>query len=50
VSEKTLEKQLETFMHDGKWLEPYEIVKELSWKYALTYANYTRIWRFCAGG
>jgi hypothetical protein len=41
VSKKRLEKQLEALMHDGKWLEPYEIVKELNVIYTLTYANYT---------
>ena len=30
-------------MRDGKWLEPYEIVKELTGKYTFTYANYSEL-------
>jgi hypothetical protein len=40
MGKKRLEKQLETLKHDGKWLESYEIVKELNVKYTFTFTNY----------
>ena len=41
MSEKGVEKRLETFKLDGKWLESCEVVKELNVNYARSCADFT---------